>query len=203
MPSSIRGIEYTDTPTEVHPGTAYRSHNQLRCSSGWQRTTCHDADTFSLLYKTYSSIVFGIAKGMVKSHTIAEDITQSVFLKLWSYRKPIPFEHVAGWVKRVARNTAIDVVRSRWFADVGFEEAISVPTGAADVPASALARAAYRAVLEAIHRLPEPQRRPIELAYIDGLSYSEVATKLCLPIGTAKSRIRKGLTLLYRSLRNA
>lgn len=203
MPSSsISGIAQSDIPIEAHPERACRARTSPAYASGWTRSTAHDADTFSLLYRTYSSIVFGIAKGVVKSHTLAEDITQSVFLKLWSHHKPIPYEHVAGWIRRVARNTAIDVARSRWFAHIGFEETISAATEAADVAASALARATYSAVLRAIQGLPELQRRPIEMAYIEGLSYSEVAAKLQLPTGTAKSRIRKGLMQLCRVLRN-
>lgn len=160
-----------------------------------------NSDAFATLYDTYKSLVFGIAKRVVKSQSVAEDITQSVFLKVWTGKRIIQSEYFVPWLTLVTRNTALDWVRSKWFKETQLEDEMTrFIVSKTDVAADAVDASHYADVRDAVATLPENQREAIEMAYFDGLSYTQVADKLELPPGTVKSRIRAGLLRLYRTM---
>ncbi|MDQ6824702.1 MAG: sigma-70 family RNA polymerase sigma factor [Candidatus Eremiobacteraeota bacterium] len=166
-----------------------------------QRMFARDSDAFATLYDRYKSLVFGIAKRVVKSQSIAEDITQSVFLKVWTGQRIIQSQYFVAWLTLVTRNTALDWVRSKWFKETQLEDEIAhFIVSKTDVAAEAVDGSQYADVRDAVATLPEGQREAIEMAYFGGLSYAEVAAQLELPPGTVKSRIRAGLLRLYRTM---
>jgi len=158
-----------------------------------------DHDSFAALYDRYGALVYGVARRML-GDTAAEDVTQSVFLQVWSRPSAFRGGSFSAWIARVARNACIDVLRS---AAVRTRE----PEFPADLESSAvvvdevLSRASAESVSAALAGLPPEQREAIEQAYFGGLSYREVAEKSGAPLGTVKSRIRLGLRRLWESLR--
>lgn len=158
-----------------------------------------DKDAFADLYDRHASVVYGICRRILSDSAAAEDVTQSVFTMLWA--KPTAFAggNFSAWITRVARNAALDVLRS---AAVRTRE----PEMPADVPATGdledqvVARVQSSAIAGALAQLPEEQREAIEQAYFGGLSYREVAERLGAPLGTIKSRIRSGLRQLMDAL---
>lgn len=158
-----------------------------------------DKDAFADLYDRHASVVYGICRRILRDPAAAEDVTQSVFTMLWA--KPTAFAggNFSAWITRVARNAALDVVRS---AAVRTRE----PEMPADVPATGdledqvVARVQSSAIAGALAQLPVEQREAIEQAYFGGLSYREVAERLGAPLGTIKSRIRSGLRQLWDAL---
>lgn len=156
-------------------------------------------DTFAAIYDRYAGLVYGLARRIVKDDAQAEDVTQSIFLGLWASPGAFRGGNFGAWIARVARNAAIDVLRSA-----------AVRTRAPDAPlelASPIAldevvfdRLRSESVTEALRALPDDQRAPIEIAYFQGLSYRDVAERLGEPVGTVKSRIRAGLRRMAQAL---
>jgi len=167
------------------------------------RRVCQgDVEAFATLYDRHSPIVYGVARRVLNNPTQAEDVTQSVFTSVWS--KPASFigGSFAAWITTVARNAAIDIMRSAAVRTREPEMPLNVPA-AFNLDDEVFARARSAAVGDALRALPFEQREPIVRAYFDGLSYREVAEQLGVPLGTIKSRIRAGLKRLLETLGEA
>jgi RNA polymerase sigma-70 factor (ECF subfamily) len=158
-----------------------------------------DHDAFASLYDRHGALVFGIAKRVLGNREQAEDVTQSVFLQIWTRPEMFAGGNFAAWVARVARNASLDVLRSAAVRTRAPELPLDLPAeGALDEHVFERVRAS--ALTAAIAALPEDQRVAIEQAYFAGLSYREVAERLNAPLGTVKSRIRMGLRKLFESM---
>ncbi len=158
-----------------------------------------DKDAFADLYDRHAPVVYGICRRILGDSAAAEDVTQSVFTMLWAKPNAFAGGNFSAWITRVARNAALDVLRS---AAVRTRE----PEMPADMPATGdledqvVARVQSSAIAGALAQLPGEQREAIEQAYFGGLSYREVAERLGAPLGTIKSRIRSGLRQLMDAL---
>jgi RNA polymerase sigma-70 factor, ECF subfamily len=156
-----------------------------------------DYEALHDLYRRYGRIVFGLTYRLTKDAQLAEEATQDTFSTLWRRAGSYDPERakVTTWLFVIARNRAIELVRSRMrFPEP--HESVEV-AGEADDPADLLLLAddAER-IARAMAELPESQLQAIRLAYFDGLSHGEIAARLDLPLGTVKSRIRLGLDRL-------
>jgi RNA polymerase sigma-70 factor (ECF subfamily) len=156
-----------------------------------------DAEALRDLYERYGRIVYGLTYRLTRDPQLAEEATQDTFVTLWKRAGSYDSERakVTTWLFVIARNRAIELVRSR--ARVPEPHESVEPTGEEIDPAELMQIAddAER-VARAIADLPESQLEVIRLAYFDGLSHSEIAERLDLPLGTVKSRIRLGLDRL-------
>ena len=167
------------------------------------RLSAEDSGAFEALYQRYSDLVYSIALRVVADPPMAQDIAQEVFLRIW--RHPASFDQSRGrfvsWLMSVARNRAVDEVRSRGRRRL--REVMPAP-GADDPidlqaldPATAAQISAERAaVRQALETLPEEQRLAIELAYFGGMTQQEISIALDIPLGTIKTRIRLGMKKL-------
>lgn len=156
-----------------------------------ERVVARDTAAFEALYDRYHRLVHGIALRMLADAGAADDVTQTVFMKLW--RKPGAFHggNFEAWIARVARNQTLDVLRvtDSQLAGVTEErEDINESTEAA-----ALAQADADAIRRALLALNPEEREPIELAYFGGLTQQRIAARTNLPLGTVKSRMRAAL----------
>lgn len=158
-----------------------------------------DHDAFASLYDRHGALVFGIAKRVLANREQAEDVTQSVFLQIWTRPEMFAGGNFAAWVARVARNASLDVLRSAAVRTRAPEPSLDVPADGA-LEDQVFERVRSSALSAAVAALPEDQRVAIEQAYFAGLSYREVAERLNEPLGTVKSRIRMGLRKLFESM---
>jgi RNA polymerase sigma-70 factor, ECF subfamily len=158
-----------------------------------------DQTAMSSLFDRYGTLVYSVAFRVLKDASEAEDVMQEIFVQVW--KNPRAFVSgkgsLAGWLAVVARNRSIDVIRRRRPAEP--VELFALPS------ATNLAREAERDSLLGKIRgvmvgLPEEQRRPLELAFFEGLSHSEIAEKTGDPLGTVKTRIRMALTTIRKAL---
>lgn len=156
------------------------------------------------LYDRYSALVFAQLVRIVGSRARAEDLLQEVFLQIW--RRAADFRadrgSVSAWLFTIARNRALDLVRS---AEHRLTEATAeVPAAAADDdehPDEQAALAERRAaVRSALGSLSPVQRQAVELAWFEGLSHSEIAARLDEPLGTIKSRLGQAMQRLRACL---
>ncbi|MBV8727876.1 MAG: sigma-70 family RNA polymerase sigma factor, partial [Candidatus Eremiobacteraeota bacterium] len=128
-----------------------------------ERVRERDAAAFESLYDGYHRLVYGIALRILGDVPAAEDVTQAVFLKLWSSPQSFSHGNFGAWIARVTRNRALDVVRSR---NVRQESEVAEPMPADDaLEDTAFAMLDAEFVRSALARLPEDQRRPIELGF--------------------------------------
>ena len=158
-----------------------------------------DESAMAELYDRYSSIVYAVAMRVLGDTAAAEDVLQEVFMQLW--RNPTAFDasrgSLAPWLAVIARNRAVDVLRKRRPQDDIEDVTLSIePDLAAEADRSRVA-AKVRTVLS---QMPVPQRSALEMAYFEGYSHSEIAEKTGEPLGTIKTRIRTGLTLLRKAV---
>jgi RNA polymerase sigma-70 factor, ECF subfamily len=163
-----------------------------------ERVRARDVDAFERLYDGYHRLVFGIALRIASDAALAEDLTQSIFLKLWSSPETFREGNFAGWLSRVTRNHALDVVRSRANRSGG-EMPAEIPAEAS-TDATVFARIDAQRVRGALSALSEEQRTPIELGFFAGITHEEIALRTGIPLGTIKTRIRTGLRRMRESL---
>ncbi len=156
-----------------------------------------NADAFEALYDGYHRLVYGVALRILGDVPAAEDITQAVFLKLWSSPDSFRSGNFPAWLARVARNRALDMLRSKAFrSESELPEAAPESDSLEDVAFAHIDAAKVRGALAL---LPQEQREPIELGFFGGVTHDEIARRSGIPLGTIKTRIRSGL----RKLRNA
>jgi RNA polymerase sigma-70 factor (ECF subfamily) len=160
-----------------------------------QRIAERDRGAFEDLYNRYARAVFGLALRRLGDRGRAEDAVQETFASIWRSAGTYRPERGPGapWLYTVARNATVD--RSR--------ERIETPTEVPDEPTGELGPAEQTEqgwvtwrVHSALQELPEREREAIQLAYWSGLSQSEVAEFLGIPLGTVKTRTRSGLARL-------
>ena len=171
-----------------------------------RRLAAGDRDAVAELYDRHAARVLGLAYRIVRNVSDAEDVVQDVFAQAW--RTAPNYEAargtVAGWLLMMARTRAIDRLRAQQTRrDAGAEpDPERVPSSAVPVPDQIIANQQAARVRGAMVALPAEQQTVLELAYFEGLSQSEIAERLQIPLGTVKTRIRSALALLRRSVRS-
>jgi RNA polymerase sigma-70 factor (ECF subfamily) len=152
-------------------------------------------------YDLHAPLVYGLAQRVTDSRSAAEDITQDVFVYLWSH--PERFDPDRGSLRAylgvIAHRRSIDVLRSE--GRRSRREVADAAAGARLEPSRQRPEAAVEddiaaRVRRAVGKLPDQQRQAVSLAYFGGHTYRSVATELGIPEGTAKSRLRLALTRL-------
>lgn len=163
-----------------------------------ERVRDRDVAAFEAIYDGYHRLVHGIALKMLQDAMAAEDLTQAVFLKVWSRPDAFAGGNFGAWIARVTRNNTLDALRTRALRSEG-EMPLDIPVDGAldDV---VFARLDGERVRAALTSLPEEQRFPIELGFFGGVTHEEIARRTATPLGTVKTRIRAGLRKLRSAL---
>lgn len=172
-----------------------------------ERVRQGDQHAFEALYDRYADLVFSLAVRMLGYET-AEEVVQEVFLTLW--RKADRFEPERGslstWLLTVTRHRAIDEIRHRRRRQGQNSPSLDlsilkiIPDKAPGPEERAQSETQSIIVANALSEIPPEQREVILLAYFEGLTQSQIASQLDLPLGTVKKRVRLGLQKLKRSL---
>jgi RNA polymerase sigma-70 factor (ECF subfamily) len=162
-----------------------------------------DEQALAQLYDNYRVILFGLLVRILNSREEAEDVLQEVFLQVW--RRAKDFDETRGkpftWLVTLARSRAIDRLRSLGARDRVAQASIREASEEVSDAAFDTFRSEQRAlVTSALSQLPEEQKRPLVLAYFDGLTQSEIAANLGAPLGTVKTRMRAGMMKLREVL---
>jgi RNA polymerase sigma-70 factor, ECF subfamily len=166
-----------------------------------ERVRERNADAFEALYDAHHRLVYGVAVRMLGDAPGAEDITQAVFIKVWSSPELFKGGNFAAWIVRITRNRALDVLRTR-ATRTESELPECLPENEA-IEEVAFARIDAERVRAALAELPNDQRDPIELGFFDGITHEEIARRSGIPLGTIKTRIRSGLRKLRSVLDQA
>lgn len=172
-----------------------------------RRIVAGEAEALSLLYDRYERVVYSLLCGILKNTDDAEDIMQEVFAQVW--RKADTYQASFGsaknWLLRIAHNRAINQLRSK----ASRERSQRVPLENLELTSAGADLTTVNSLLHndevvhlnsAIEKLPSDQKSLIALAFLEGLTHSEIAAHTALPLGTVKTRIRSGLMNLRKQL---
>jgi RNA polymerase sigma-70 factor (ECF subfamily) len=154
-------------------------------------------------YRRHAGAVFGLSRRLLADGTLAEEIVQEVFLRLWN--QPERFDPDRGSLRSFllaqTHGRAVDLLRSESARRAREErEATRTAEAGYDLELEVIDLTVAERVKEAIAALADGERRAIELAYLGGHTYREVADLLDEPEGTVKSRIRAGLKKMRQEL---
>ena len=165
-----------------------------------------DEEALAQLYDRYSRVAYGLAQRIVRDQALAEDAVQEAFLTVWRTAGSFRTDRAkpSTWILTLVHRRAVDVVRReerRRAAPLDGTEEPDDRGRAADEEIELTDR--RRIVQEALRQLPDEQREALELAYYGGLTQSELAERLSVPLGTIKSRMFTGLRRLRDLLAEA
>src|SRR5262249_5540414 len=178
--------------------------NETERDRRWlERVAEGDSGALAELYDQYADLLFSLALRIVGSASDAEEVLQDCWLQAWrSARSYDPARGAVGaWLVTIARSRALDRLRSlgsrRRAEGAASTEAAAEPPPPVSDPAAGYARRMLRKdVASAVTALAPQQRQVVELAYFEGLSQAEIASRLNAPLGTVKSWTRQALLKL-------
>jgi RNA polymerase sigma-70 factor (ECF subfamily) len=157
-----------------------------------------DEQAFSYLYDHYSGALYGVICQIVENTELGNDVLQEAFINIW--RHIDSYDETKGrlftWMLNIARNAAIDKIRSK--GNKQTQRQVAIPNNDS-LPLSVSPRLDDFGLKKIILKLKDEQRQLIDLSYFQGFTHEQIAKALDIPLGTVKTRIRSALTQL-RSL---
>jgi RNA polymerase sigma-70 factor (ECF subfamily) len=171
-----------------------------------------DQQALEALYNKYQRLVYSLVLRIVRDEDEASELLQDVFVQVW--QKADLFDQDRGnfntWLLTLAHNKAINTLRSKAFkkrtletrgdTDEILQWAGEAATDARTPLTEQIADDTRQQVLASLKMIPDAQREALTLAYYEGLSQSEIAEKLGVPLGTVKTRMRQGMLKLKELL---
>lgn len=173
------------------------------------RTASGDESAFAALYDRFAPGLFSLVVRMTRDEKEAEDVLQEGFAQIWRRAATYDSERSSPftWAVMIVRHRAIDRLRIRQRQDRTLEKATVEFAHFADSDGHSAGEAERRddgaLVRAALLKIPDEQRRAVELAFFCGLTHEQVADELREPLGTIKARIRRGLLKLRDFLKEA
>lgn len=172
-----------------------------------ERLQRHDPQALADLYDRYGRLVYSLILRVVRDSGTAEDLVQETFLRVWNRAQGLDSNKgsIGPWLLAVARNRAIDYLRSAGGRErnaLEFEET-DHPALYTDMEHDLITSDSARRIKTAMDRLSPNQRQVIELAYFEGLSQTEMAERMGQPLGTVKTWVRAALKNLRDELGTA
>ena len=163
-----------------------------------------DPRALAELYDRYGRVVYALILRVVRDTGIAEDLVQETFLRVWNRVGGFDADKgaIGPWLLAVARNRAIDYLRSasgRERNSLELEET-EHPSLYRDMESEIFESDRARRVKAAVQKLSPQYRQVIELAYFEGLSHTEMAERMGQPLGTVKTWVRTALKMLRDDL---
>jgi len=166
----------------------------------------NQTEAMGKLYERYAKLVYSLAHRILGNAEEAEDLTQEVFLTFWRRDTYDPSRgSLSTFLTMLTRSRAIDKIRSRGTQVKLLQQCQGMLSGeAASINLFEQVSRDERADLikAALATLSEAERQVLEIAYYEGLSQSEIAQRLGIPLGTIKTRSRQGLLKLRQTLRD-
>lgn len=169
-----------------------------------------DQSALSVLYDKHATVLYSIIVRILKEQAEAEDVLQEVFIKIWEHEEM--YDHqlgtVGAWLTRIARNRAVDRLRSKNYRTRNMESDIEeyheyFATDISHNPEHrAILSSQQEEILIALTSLSKEQKELIEYAYFRGFTQSKLAEHFHLPLGTVKTRMRTAMSILRQKLRH-
>lgn len=170
-----------------------------------RRLAAGDSNALADLYDAHATEVYSLALRITRVPSDAEDVTQDVFSQAW--QQAARFDAARGnlpaWLLMMTRSRSLDCLRRARRRPTAVLEpfaADAIPDGAPGVDVVVATNQDASRTRAALAALPDDQRRPVEMAYFEGLTHSEIAARTSVPLGTVKTRIRSAMQHLRAAL---
>jgi RNA polymerase sigma-70 factor (ECF subfamily) len=166
-----------------------------------------DQEALGMLYDRYGQLVFTVALSILNRTDEAEDLTQEIFLLFWKKENFQPERASLGtYLSVLTRSRALNKLRSRGSQQRSIERlqrSVYSEFSQLCPLEQATLQEQRQSLQQAITQLPENQQQVLVLNYLQGLSHTEIAQHLNMPLGTVKTNARQGLRKLRQSLGEA
>jgi RNA polymerase sigma-70 factor (ECF subfamily) len=162
----------------------------------------NDSKSLAALYDAYGAMAYGLALRVVGSPPEAEDVVQESFMALWRQAERLDAaKGLRSYLLSIVHHRAIDRIRQRGRRpEAELDNDLPLPSGEEDPADTAVRNDERETVRVALVTLSNEQRRTVEMVYFQGMTMSEAAERLAIPIGTVKSRLRLALGRLRQEL---
>ena len=170
-------------------------------------------DALSELYDRFSPRIYALLLHILRVEEEAQDLLQEIFIIVWN-KAPVIIDsngNLAGWIMSLARNRAVDELRSKRYRSMKLEDSIDVGPDRPDLAelvdeyyttdGELTAKEAQEDVRIALRSLSDIQRSVVDLAYFGGLTHSEISTTLRVPMGSVKSYLRQSFIKMADALK--
>lgn len=158
-----------------------------------------DQRGFNILYNNYSSALYGVLNKILQSSELSTDVLQDVFVKIW--RNIDNYDSSKGsiftWIMNIARNLAIDTIRSADYRDSSLNISIEDNViNQIDDSNQAILEIDSIGLRKIVEKLKPELKQLIDLAYFQGYTQNEIAEEFNIPLGTVKTRIKTAISIL-------
>jgi RNA polymerase sigma-70 factor, ECF subfamily len=157
-----------------------------------------DKKGFEMLYDNYSPALYGVITKIVRSEEVAADVLQDTFVKIW--QRIDSYDASKGrlftWILNIARNTAIDRIRSQDFKHTANSQPLEQTLGTLDQQVNAQPAIEHIGLQKVIDTLKPEHQSIIDLLYFKGYTQAEAAEELDIPLGTLKTRVKLAMNQL-------
>lgn len=152
------------------------------------------------LYDMYSASLFGVILRIVNDDAIAEDVLQETFVKIWNSFSSYSTDkgRLFTWMVNIARNLAIDKVRSKDFRNQNKNQDIENTVSVIDEQQSTTYKPELLGIKDLVATLRPEQKSILDLVYFKGYTHVEAADELGIPLGTVKTRLRMAIQALRK-----
>lgn len=160
----------------------------------------HEKIAIEALYDMYSASLYGIISRIVIDTAISEDVLQETFVKIWHSFSGYSAEkgRLFTWMVNIARNLAIDKIRSKDFKNQNKNQEIENNVTSIDEQRNTVYKPELMGVKDLVDTLKPEQKSIIDLVYFRGYTHVEAADELGVPLGTIKTRLRMGIQQLRK-----
>ncbi len=176
--------------------------NKLSLSEEELVSKLKSRDTIAIraIYDMYSAALFGVISRLVPHTEIAEDILQETFIKIWSASNSYDSSkgRLFTWMMNIARNLAIDKMRSKDFKNAGKNQDIDHNVDFIDAQKEITFNADILGIKDIVDTLKPEFNHVLNMVYFKGYTHVEAAEELNLPLGTVKTRLRMAILELRK-----
>ncbi|MBW4891077.1 sigma-70 family RNA polymerase sigma factor [Mucilaginibacter sp. HMF5004] len=152
------------------------------------------------LYDMYSSSLMGVISRIVIDTATAEDVLQETFIKIWNSFQSYSSEkgRLFTWMVNIARNMAIDKIRSKDFKNQNKNQELENNVTFIDEQVNTVYKPELMGIKELVEKLKPEQKVILDLVYFKGYTHVEAAEELGMPLGTVKTRLRMAIMQLRK-----
>ena len=160
----------------------------------------HEKVAVEALYDMYSSSLYGVISRIITDTAVAEDVLQETFVKIWHSFASYSTEkgRLFTWMVNIARNLAIDKLRSKDFKNQNKNQELEINVTFIDEQRNTVYKPELLGIKDLVQTLKPEQKLILDLVYFKGYTHVEAADELGIPLGTIKTRLRMAIQELRK-----
>lgn len=166
------------------------------------RVALRDRDGFRVLYKRTSAKLFGVSLRILGNKSEAEDALQDIYIKVWQRAGSFQpgMSQPMTWLITIARNHCIDMIRARKPLTGDLDQAETLPDKNTTPEEAAINSSEGERISQCLDQLDQDRAKAVQLAYVDGENYKDLAQRFAVPLNTMRTWLRRSLLQLRECL---